>query len=72
MLTGRVEKIHFTRFNEDDDLIESVKRAAEEKSIKAGAFFIIGALKHVVVGHYKERKYTTFKLNGHLNSFMHW
>jgi len=65
MLTGRVEKIHFTRFNEGDDLIESVERVAEEKSIKAGAFFIIGALKHVVVGHYKERKYTTIKLNGH-------
>lgn len=64
MWSGKVDKIYIARFNEHDDLIESVKRVAEEKGVKTGAFFIIGALKHVVLGYYTERKYKTIELNG--------
>jgi predicted DNA-binding protein with PD1-like motif len=64
VLTGTVGKISFTRFNEEDDLIESLKKAVGEENIRAGAFFVIGALKHVVMGHYKDRKYKMIELDG--------
>src|SRR4030065_1338086 len=66
MVTGRIEKIHFARFEEGDDLLESVRKVAEEKKIKAGAFFVIGALKNAVVGFYKEGNYANIELKEHL------
>ena len=66
MLTGRIEKIHFARFEEDDDLLECIRKVAEDKKIKAGAFFVIGALKNAVVGFYKEGNHTNIELKEHL------
>jgi predicted DNA-binding protein with PD1-like motif len=66
MLTGRIEKIHFARFEEGDDMLECIRKVAEGKKIKAGAFFVIGALKKVVVGFYKEGNHTNIELKEHL------
>src|SRR3989304_6381613 len=66
MLTGRLEKMHFARFDEGDDLFECIRKVAEDKKIKAGAFFVIGALKNAVVGFYKEGNHTNIELKEHL------
>ncbi|HUW48761.1 MAG TPA: PPC domain-containing DNA-binding protein [Patescibacteria group bacterium] len=66
MLTGKIERIRFARFNEDDDLIESVKKVAEENNIHAAGFFVIGALKNAVLGFYAQGNYTTIKLKEHV------
>jgi predicted DNA-binding protein with PD1-like motif len=66
MLTGRIKNMHFARFEEGDDLLECIRKVVEDKKIKAGAFFVIGALKNAVVGFYKEGNYTNIELKEHL------
>lgn len=66
MLAGKVEKVHFARFDENEDLLDSIKKAADRKSVKAGAFFVIGAVKKAVIGFYRDKKYTTIELKQHL------
>jgi hypothetical protein len=50
--------------NEDDDLLETIKKAAEENRINSGAFILIGALKDAVLGCYKNGEYTYSHFNG--------
>lgn len=64
MVNGKVGKIVFSRLLEDEDLAESVKRQAEINGIRAGVFILIGSVKHVVLGYYKEGKYETIRLEG--------
>lgn len=66
MLKGEVGRICFGRLSEDDDVVESIRRSAEENGVKAGVFVLIGALKRVVLGCYKDREYVTTQLDGHL------
>lgn len=66
MLTGKVERIHFARFHENEDLLESIRKAADSKGVKTGAFFVIGAVKMAVIGFYKDKKYITIELKQHL------
>jgi predicted DNA-binding protein with PD1-like motif len=66
MLAGNVEKVHFARFDENKDLLESIKKAAESKGVKAGAFFVIGAVKKAAIGFYSDKKYITIDLERHL------
>jgi predicted DNA-binding protein with PD1-like motif len=66
MLAGQVGRICFFRIFEDEDLIEAVKRRAEESGIKAGILTLIGTLKNATLGYYKERKYDYIRLNGPL------
>jgi predicted DNA-binding protein with PD1-like motif len=65
-LKGKVGKICFARFPENEDLAESIKKAAEESNIKAGALMLIGALKQAVFGCYKQGEYVNTELKGHL------
>jgi hypothetical protein len=64
MVNGKVGKIVFSRLLEDEDLAESVKRQAQINGIRAGVFILIGSVKHVVLGYYKEGKYETIRLEG--------
>lgn len=66
MLAGQVGRICFFRIFEDEDLIEAVKRRAEESGIKAGILTLIGTLKNATLGYYKERKYDYIRLDGPL------
>jgi predicted DNA-binding protein with PD1-like motif len=66
MLEGRIGKICFARFFENDDVAESIKKAVEESSVKAGALILIGALKKAVLGCYKQGEYVNTELKGHL------
>jgi hypothetical protein len=65
-LNGKVGKICFSRLSEDEDLAEAIKKRAEENGLKAGVFFIIGALKNAVLGCYKAGQYEYIKLAGPL------
>jgi hypothetical protein len=63
---GKTGKIVFTRFLENEDLAESIKRQAEMNGIKAGYFIIIGSLTRAALGYYKDGKYDTIRLEGPL------
>lgn len=66
LLKGNVGKIYFTRFFENDDLAESIKKAAEESNVRAGVLIVIGALKQAVLGCYKQGEYVSTELKGHV------
>ena len=66
MLEGKIGKICFSRLFEGEDLAEAIKRRLKEWNIKAGIFFVIGTLKRVALGYYKDRQYKIIRLNGPL------
>lgn len=66
MAVGRAGKISVFRLLENDDLIEAIKKKAEESNIKAGAFILIGSIKHAVLGYYKDGEYKNTLLEGPL------
>ena len=49
---GRCGRVIFARLFKGEDLIKSIKEAAEERNITAGAFFAIGTLSQVVLYYY--------------------
>lgn len=63
MLRADVGRIWFVRMAEDDDLLETIRETAEESGVKAGAFTLIGALKNVVLGCYKNGEYVYTNLD---------
>ena len=66
MLQGQIGKICFARILEGEDLAEAVKIRAEEGGVRAGLFIVIGSLKDVVLGHYKDGKYNYVRFEGPL------
>jgi predicted DNA-binding protein with PD1-like motif len=66
MLSGKVGRICFSRLFEGEDLVEAIKKRAEESGINAGVFLLIGALKEAVLGCYKARRYEYIQLDGPL------
>ncbi len=66
MVQAKVGKICFARFTENDDVAETIKKNARENDVKAGAFILIGALKHAVLGCYKNGHYVNTELRGHM------
>jgi predicted DNA-binding protein with PD1-like motif len=63
---GQIGQICFARIFENEDLLEAIKRRAIESEIKAGLFIVIGSLKRVVLGYYKNGKYESINLTGPL------
>jgi hypothetical protein len=66
MTVGKAGKIGVFRLLENDDLVESIKKKAQESNIRAGAFILIGSIKHAMVGYYKDGEYKNTKLEGPL------
>lgn len=66
MLKAKVGRICFVRMAEGDDLLETIKKSAEENGIRAAAFSLIGALSSVVLGCYKNGEYIHTRLDGPL------
>jgi predicted DNA-binding protein with PD1-like motif len=66
MLKGQVGRICFSRIFEHEDLAEAIKKRVDESGIKAGIFILIGSLKNVIIGYYKERQYMPIELDGPL------
>jgi predicted DNA-binding protein with PD1-like motif len=63
-LKAKVEHIFFIRLAEDDDLLQAIKRSAEENGARVAAFSVIGALKNAILGCYKNGKYVCTHLDG--------
>jgi predicted DNA-binding protein with PD1-like motif len=63
---GRLGKICFSRLSEGEDLAEAIQKRVEEHGIKAGIFILIGSLKGVTLGYYKEGEYKSIRLDGPL------
>ncbi len=66
LIAGRVGRMCFSRLSENEDLLEAIKKRAEESNIKAGVFIVIGALKDIVVGYYQSGEYKYIQLRGPL------
>ena len=66
MLKGHVGKICFSRIFTGEDLVEAIQKKVEQSNVKAGTFFLIGSLKNVVLGYYKEGEYRSIRLDGPL------
>lgn len=64
MTVGQVGKICLIRIPEGEDLLQAIKKKAEEANIKAGMFTLIGALENAVMGCYKNREYVYARLDG--------
>ena len=66
MTVGKVGRIGVFRLSENDDLVEAVKREAEKNNIRAGAFIVIGSVKRVVLGYFKDGEYKNTLVEGPL------
>ncbi len=66
MVQAKIGKICFARFVENDDVLETIKKNAHENNVKSGALILIGALKHAVLGCYKNGQYINTELKGHM------
>lgn len=64
MLKANVGRICLVRMSEGDDLLETIKKSAEENGVRAAVFTLIGALKNVVLGCYKDGEYVYTRLDG--------
>ncbi|MCJ7423349.1 DNA-binding protein [Candidatus Bathyarchaeota archaeon] len=65
-MIGQTGRICFFRLSENEDLIEAIRRRAEESNVKAGILILIGSLSNVVMGFYRNGKYELTRLNGPL------
>lgn len=66
MLEGKIGKIVFSRMIEGEDLAEAIRERAEKSKVKAGLIIVIGTLKTVVLGYYREGEYKYIQLDGPL------
>jgi predicted DNA-binding protein with PD1-like motif len=66
VLKGQVGRMLFSRIPEGEDLAEAINKRAEDSGVKAGIFIVIGTLKEVVLGYYKEGQYESIRLTGPL------
>ena len=66
MLAGQVGRVYISRLHEGQDLLESIREHVEKSSVKAGFFIVIGSLRNVVLGYYKNAKYDYTRLEGPL------
>jgi len=64
MLKANVGRICLVRMSEGDDLLQTIKKSAEENGVRAAVFTLIGALKNVVLGCYKDGEYVYTRLDG--------
>lgn len=56
---SRTGKLVFVRLVEDEDLLETVTKAARKAQVSAGFFFLIGTLKKAKLGFFRDGKYET-------------
>lgn len=63
---GDVGRIYVSRLLEDEDLLDGVKKRADEGNVKAGLVILIGTLKSVTLGFYKDRRYEPIRIHGPL------
>lgn len=65
-MNGHVGQICFARIFEDEDLADAIKDRVERSGVRAGFVSVIGALKNMVAGCYKEGEYKYIRIGGPL------
>ncbi len=63
---SKIKRAIFGRFFEDEELLEIITATAKKNNVSSGFFFLIGTLKKVVLGYYKEGKYVPIEKTGTL------
>jgi predicted DNA-binding protein with PD1-like motif len=63
---GKIGAIYISRLLEDDDLLDGMRRAIEKSGCRAGALFVIGALKNLVAGCLVNGEYKLINVKGPL------
>ncbi len=63
---SRIERVIFSKFFEDEDLLEAVASAAKQNNVDSGFFLLIGTLKKAVLGYHKKGKYVPIEKSGPL------
>lgn len=66
MNEGKIGRICFHRLKEGEDLAEAIKERAEQSHVKAGILMVIGSLKEVVLGCFKDGRYESLWFGGPL------
>jgi predicted DNA-binding protein with PD1-like motif len=66
MMEGKTGRIIFSRIFEDEDLAGAIKERVEKSGVRAGLVTVIGSLKTVVLGYYREGEYKYIRLTGPL------
>jgi predicted DNA-binding protein with PD1-like motif len=66
MCEGKVGRICFFRLRAGEDLVEAIRKRAEECGVKAGILILIGSVKEVVLGYYKDGQYKSIWIGGPL------
>jgi len=66
LVESKVGRTIFARLDENEDALTAIKQRAEQNKIGAGFFFLIGTLKRVVLGFYKNRNYKPIAISGPL------
>lgn len=66
MTPGKAGRIIVSRLLENDDLIGSIEEKARKSGVRAGMFILIGSIKHVVLGYYKDGEYKNTRFEGPL------
>ena len=65
-IESKAKRVVFARLEEGDDLLDTIGSVAKEKNIISGFFFLIGTLKHAVLGFYKDGRYIPIEKAGPL------
>jgi len=63
---SKIGNVVFSRFYENEELLDSITKVASQKNINSGFFFLIGTLKSAILGFYKDGKYIPTEINGPL------
>lgn len=63
---SKIKRVIFARFFENEDLLATIASTAKQNNVNSGFFFLIGTLKKVVLGYYKEGKYMPIEKSGPL------
>jgi len=63
---SKVGKLVFARFFEDEDLLDTITKVAEEAKVSAGVFFLIGTLKKAKMGFLRKGEYETIEMKQQL------
>lgn len=66
MPAAQIGRIWFHRLLEDEDLVDGIKKRAQQNGVRAGFLTVIGSLKKVVLGYYKDGKYEYINVAGPL------
>lgn len=63
-MESKLGRVIFARLFENEDLLEAISDTAKQRGIKAGFFMLIGTLKEVKLGFYRQGKYRPIQIGG--------